>query len=143
MWELFMWVQIALAVAVATSAPPSAQFNLNCSGLVRSRDTAQGDVVRETAWSDTIRVDLQENKFCDGDCDRPQAILQVSPDKIVFRQFKENYLSETYSIDRVTGGIWHLIIQVFEDDKPVHTKSAGWEGKCTPSAYTGMNNRLF
>lgn len=109
--------------------PASRQFDLACTELAHSG--------RASVPEYRFRIDLDQNRWCEGTCDRPQEIVAVTADRytLVSNDYRGRTLrtaSNSY-IDRVSG-------EHFEQNVSIGatTQIDSRRGRCERAPYSGM-----
>lgn len=129
---------LLLAQTLGSAAPEdSGQFNLNCSGVLRTLAPA---LLRDSteAYSTTYRIDLGAKKWCEGECTTQRDFGSVTPVAIILEDRKTDTPREHEElrnrISRETGehsvmaesGVGRMRIAMF------------WKGRCEKAPFTGF-----
>lgn len=118
-----------IIMAMLAIQEPARQFDLLCA------ETAS--VGRAATPEYRFRVDLDLNRWCEGDCARPREIAAVTADRYTLvdmeRRTRTLRTSNKSWIDRVTGEHW-------EQNQSIGglTQINSREGKCERAPYSGM-----
>lgn len=121
-------IALLLAAAMVLQASPQ-QFDLVCQETARSG--------RPAATEYRFRIDLDANRWCEGDCSRPRDIAAVTADRytLVDSQHRSRTMrtSNKSWIDRVTGEHW-------EQNQAIGslTQIESREGRCERAPFSGM-----
>lgn len=114
-------------LAVALQAV--AAFNLVCSSVV----TLDGHEARQSQI--IIRVDLNTNRFCVGQCLEVFPITSVSPTEVIFEQWERDRESFIRRVDRTSGRYY--------SEHHVISRIAIASGVCERVPFTGFPQRQF
>jgi hypothetical protein len=122
---------VAVLLGLALSAPPEngPQFDLVC------RETlARG---RPSTPEYRFRIDLSQNRWCEGECESPREIASVTADRYTlvdseYRSLRLRTVNKSW-IDRVTG-------EHYENNQSIGglTQINTREGQCERAPYSGM-----
>ena len=118
----------------------AATFNLTCAGTVETT-TILG--TRTGPYSYTYRIDLDAQKWCNGDCEEINPIYSVQPDAIMLENVNTASPTEEERvvdiIDRKTGehSLWSINKNL---SNPRYTILMKHKGTCEKSAFTGFPN---
>ena len=116
----------------------AATFNLTCTGTMESK-TIFGEETEP--YSYTYRMDLDAQKWCDGECKALFPIHAIHPTEIELQYDKSSSPSEekltANSIDRETGRQSILATSKNPRD-PRSILIIKWEGMCEKSDFTGF-----
>lgn len=129
-------LSIAAALAPAATAADG-QFNLSCSGTLRSIVPA---LLRDQTepYTNVYRIDLAAGKWCSGDCTAQFDFVSVSPTALVLEDKNvdtpRQHDTLNNRISRETGahsivaesGIGHSRLAMF------------WKGQCEKAPFTGF-----
>lgn len=120
------------------AAPPSDQFNLNCTGT-RTTSSFFGD--KADQYSATYRFDLAQKKWCEGECEALQTIAAILPTQIQLQNDKVDTVSERSMtvnfIDRETGA--HMMSATSSSPRDARSIVVmKWLGQCDRAAFTGF-----
>lgn len=121
-------IKLAL-VAVMLIQQPSQQFDLVCQETARSG--------RPAASEYRFRIDLDANRWCEGDCAHPREIADVTADR--YTLVDSEYRSRTMRtvnkswINRVTGEHWEQ-----NQSHGSLTQIESREGQCERAPFSGM-----
>jgi hypothetical protein len=115
-------------------------FNLVCSGTSWSRDLVKDALFTkrdETPIVDTLRVDLQQGRWCMGDCTKTEPIYRVEATRILLEYNKNDELALERGIvvDRETGN--YLNRNQMGDFVIIRT------GECNAAPFTGFPKLRF
>lgn len=113
-----------------------AAFNLICTGTFTS-----GKILEigqpESAVKLVLRIDLDSNRWCFGDCRSTAVIKQVADTSIIFRMAKDDDGDDLFSVNRETGD--------FIDR--TRNFAINWitmtRGNCEKAPFTGFPVRKF
>lgn len=118
------------AIALALLQSPS-QFDLVCTG-----HTTRG-AERGKAFSERIRVDLEAERWCKDDCDRPVDFFEVTPSVLTLERTEPAprglRITSWTTIDRTTGAY-----QQFTSIIGAAAQVSQVEGQCVREAFSGM-----
>ncbi|WP_411341377.1 hypothetical protein V6U71_05925 [Sphingopyxis sp. J-6] len=113
-----------------------AAFNLICSGTSTAGAILDLDKPR-SAVQLVLRIDLEKNRWCSGDCSTTSEIQDVRETKIIFRMSEDDQGDDLFYVDRETGD--------FLDRK--RSFAINWiilaQGNCEKAAFTGFPARKF
>jgi hypothetical protein len=119
-----------LAIAMlALLQPADRQFDLVCTQTASSG--------RASTPQYRFRIDLDLNRWCEGDCARPREIVAVTADRytLVDSEYRSRTLRTVNKswIDRVTGEHW-------EQNQAIGglTQINSREGRCERAPFSGM-----
>ena len=119
---------LALA-ALAMMQPSDRQFDLVCSQTAFSG--------RPSTPEYRFRIDLDQNRWCEGDCARPRPIASVTADRYTLVDMENRTgrlrTSNHSHIDRVTGEHWEQNMAVGG-----LTQIDSRKGMCERAPYSGM-----
>ena len=128
----------AIIVAPAPTLAQAQQFDLVCSGLMKSTSVGGKQV---KPYDKTIRIDLDEGKWCEGECLALHDIAEVQPiqitftDKEVDTRDEQSFTKEF--VNRQTG-----VHRAFSSGRyprfPELTVSLEWEGTCRSEPFSGF-----
>lgn len=119
--------QLMLAAAMA--------FDLTCSVTSGSIMGAPPKKLEHPEkWS--FRVNLEEGRYCDGDCRATQPIGKITPTTLYLRMIEGESLKETLQIDRASGALLH--VSEFAG-KVVSNQT----GTCKVTPFTGLPRRKY
>jgi hypothetical protein len=128
---------LTLAAAVAGTT-----FDLNCSvGTVSGRLT--GDLVKQLfdnkapVKSEIYRIDLDRLRWCSGDCQTTEAIVDINAAEIVLYRGTMSNGSSELKLDRETGSISYILV-----DRTTMFSVLSL-GKCEVAPFTGMPATRF
>jgi len=129
---------IATVLAAAMALQSAQQFDLACTGSSFSR--LQGG--RGEAFNVTLRIDLAANRWCDGDCSAPMAIVSATPDAIVLEDVQPaprglNIRRKT-EINRVTG-----VYDSYFSAIGSTVQQGRQEARCEVKPFSGMPQARF
>ena len=120
---------IFLLIALLAVQEPGRQFDLLCAETASAGRTSTPEY--------RFRIDLDLNRWCEGDCARPREIAAVTADRYTLvdmeRRSRTLRTSNKSWIDRVTGEHW-------EQNQSIGglTQINSREGKCVRAPYSGM-----
>lgn len=119
------------SIAIAAAAA----FNLVCAGHQEARGVMFSE---DKDYSTVFRVDLDQGKWCEGDCKRVNDIVRVEPSTIVLRDISKGDHPRTYreseTLDRVTGKHSRWVANK-EGRDPFDVT---WKGQCQLQPFTGF-----
>lgn len=128
----------AAFISIGASEVPSPKFDLVCSGILTTKSFFQDS---SEAYTSHLRIDLQQRKWCEGECKGLHDIVDVQPIAITLEDTKVDTISErsllNNTINRETGE--QRILSTSAD--PRQRGSAlimQWVGKCDPAAFSGF-----
>jgi hypothetical protein len=122
-------MKLIFLAALALLQPSDRQFDLVCT------ETASAG--RASTPEYRFRIDLDLNRWCEGDCARPREIAAVTADRYTLvdmeRRSRTLRTSNKSWIDRVTGEHW-------EQNQSIGglTQINSREGTCERAPYSGM-----
>ena len=114
-----------LVLAVLASASKPDQFDLICTGM----ETAHWNLQTGPVTS-RYRVDLQANRWCQGECRVVKPLVEVSPTQLVFDEVKAAYRgdpSERLDFVQRDTGKWGFYNRELQGD-----------GTCEPASFSGF-----
>ena len=118
-----------LMLAAATA------FNLTCTVTSGSTMGAPPKKLEHPeAWS--FRVNLEEGRYCDGDCRATERIAKITSKTLYLRMIEGESLKETLQIDRESGDLLHV-------SEFAGKVVSNWTGTCKVSAFTGLPRRKY
>jgi len=115
----------------------AATFNLVCSGTATTTGSLSSPSSKP--WSQTFRIDLDQKRWCDGDCRDTGPIADVSATKLILENKDTNSpggrITSFTAIDRETGAYQSSLII-----KLIHSRPSvdEWKGACTLAPFTGF-----
>lgn len=115
-----------------------AAFNLVCTGTSRSGPFPGGDLSQPGGepFTITYRVDLEQGRYCAGECITTEAIAEVTDTEITFHRVPiTDRGGSRILVNRETGRYVH--IEVVKDDATVY------QGDCQRAPFTGFPQRRF
>lgn len=121
---------------VALAAAALAAFNLTCTGVVTTKSMQPEET---KPYSHNYRLDLEANKWCEGDCKSTWPIYKVDPGYITLEEPRTvDTVSESYKsrgvIDRVKGTESILT----SGGKGALFRFSSWNGVCTKGTFSGF-----
>lgn len=118
-------------LVIANSQPGGEAFNLVCSGTLTERTLLTEDV---SLYEVIYRVDLQQGKWCEGDCTGTRDIYEAQPTFLTL-DASPGYLTSSYNrIDRQTGE--HMAGETVRSGRD--TLSQSLRGHCELATFTGF-----
>lgn len=123
---------------LATIAATAGAFNLICSGLVTTYEDKKGQ-----PYTDTYRVNLETNKWCQEDCSKVLDIHEVDPNRITFVESLEDtsqgYRKKSDWVDRTTGqhSIFYSRKMYMRHGRNISFFSVN-KGRCEKAEFTGF-----
>lgn len=123
-------VALAMGLAlIANDTEAGRQFDLACTETL-----AKG---RPSTPQYRFRIDLDQNRWCEGDCAAPREISAVTADRytLVDSEFRGQRLQTTSLsyIDRVTGEHWETMIA-----RGGLSQITERQGQCERAPFSGM-----
>lgn len=117
------------ALAILSQAASPQQFDLVCQETARSG--------RPAATEYRFRIDLEANRWCEGDCAEPRQIAAVTPDRYTLvdddHRGRTLRVSNLSYVNRLTGEHWEQRMST-----GTLTQISRREGRCERAEFSGM-----
>jgi hypothetical protein len=128
--RLIIVLAALLSSAASAAETNSSSFDLDCAGqrLETSKKTA-------SPFSMSYRVDLSQNEYCYGKCEKTFPIVSVSPLEIVLRDETDRFGgSSRYVLNRVEGTLSaHVLLPI-----PNAPEVMQIDAVCTRKSFSGF-----
>lgn len=124
-------LHLVIAAALLTQSPQ--QFDLVCTGEMRSGSRLGG--FETSPYNERLRIDLQTNRWCAGECTTPKTIQSSSPAEIVLASENTPDMQQEFRVNRTTGSVQHTIVT-----GPISLRAYG---QCTRADFSGMPTAAF
>ncbi|WP_033924039.1 hypothetical protein [Sphingomonas sp. 35-24ZXX] len=123
---------MGVVIAIVTAAT----FNLVCVGTRYSSDKFDPDASKKPVEL-IARVDLDQKRWCAGDCNATAPIHRVSDTEIVFDYVDTQILLKSFVVNRESGAF----------EQKTHTRGTKWvqiiTGQCERANFSGFPKRKF
>ena len=117
------------------AAAAASTFNLTCTGTMESLSSLGKEA---EAWEQTFRVDLDQGKWCEGECKALHDFANVGPTQLTFQDKRETMLREegvtSAFVSRETGAYHGLASHKGSFGTIVLT----WKGQCEAAPFAGF-----
>lgn len=125
-----------------TIAVAAAAFNLVCTGT-KTTDSLMGHDTKPNEA--TYRLDLNDKKWCEGECKARQDMASVQPAELRLQDESKDTPSERSrllnTIDRETGA--QAITATYANPRDRRsTITMKWDGSCTKGPFTGFSEAV-
>jgi hypothetical protein len=111
-------------------------FNLICTGTTTTGELMDFDKPK-TPVTVVLRVDLEKNRWCSGDCKSTAAIKELRETSIIFRMGEDDNGDDFFYVNRETG-------ELLDRTRSFALK---WitltQGQCEKAPFTGFPARKF
>ena len=107
-----------------------AAFNLVCNLTSTLASNPAGEDLAQSAWTVTLRVDLDQRHWCVAECEEVMSLAQVTDTHIRFGTANEGPRSIGGILDRRTG--------LYSDRKQWPDMTIRIEGRCARAPFTGF-----